>query len=239
MSETILFWVALFAFLIADNLVAIPPGKDFLTVNRLGQPYYKSRQRNLFAAKELILLNPFNLFDRGVMAERLTAQEYRASYKNELRSIAFTAKKLNVLIYLGYAYLTYLLLNCYLSLVFGFEAVVVHLIVGHLAVWVVASLLVWRNSRLQFMPKAHTLSTLIECLFVPAYLVNLNKKLLRLKHTPLCSLRLYVRQLSRSLDNEKELIQYQLDQQIQTALETEIHPSQQATLKELQKCLEN
>jgi hypothetical protein len=239
MNETILFWVVFFAFLIADNVVAIPQGKDFLTINRLGQPHYKSRQRNQFAAKELILLNPFNLFDRGVMAEKLTAQEYRASYKNELRSISLTAKKLNVLIYLGYAYLSYLFLNCYLSLVYGFEAVVAHLVVGHLSVWVIASLLIWRYSKLQFMPNVNTLPTLIECLFVPAYLVNLNKNLLRLKHTPLCSLRLYARQLSRSPENEKELIQYQLDQQIQIALETETHPSRQAALKEFLKCLKN
>lgn len=237
MKETLLFWVTLLAFLVFDNLIALSKGKDFLSISRQGRPYYKSRQRNSFVGRDVVFLNPINLFDRVISTERVTLSEEPQRYKLELRSIESLAIDLNCFAYLGYLYLIYLLANCYLSFLFGFEAIVIHLLVGHAVFWLSALVFVFMFLRVQDLPKGKVISVLIEAFFVPAYLVNLNKKLLRLRESDICSLRLHVRAVKRLADEDAELIRYELSNQTNDALEEESDPTKRALLKGFLKCL--
>ena len=92
MKEVLFFWLILSAFLVFDNLVVIARGSDSLSISRHGKSYYKSRQRNTFAGRDILFLNPLNLFDRVIFVERVTLKEDPYLYKKELRSIDFLAK---------------------------------------------------------------------------------------------------------------------------------------------------
>lgn len=237
MNETLLFWVILLGFLVFDNLVVIAKGKDFLSISRHGRPYYKHRQRNSFTGRDVVFLNPINLFDRVISVERVTLNEEKHRYKRELRSIEFLARGLNSLAFLGYLYLLFLVVNCYLSFVFGFEAVVVNLLVGHAFIWMLAAFFVLLHIRAQELPKGKVISLLVEALFVPAYLVNLNKKILLLKDSKICAIRLHIRALKRVAKDDAELIRYELTNQTNAALDEESDPSKIALLQGFAKCL--
>jgi hypothetical protein len=227
MKETLLFWVTLLAFLVFDNLIVVAKGKDCLSISRRGRPYYRSRQRNSFAGRDVVFLNPINLFDRIISTERVTLGEDAHRYKRDLNSFA----------YLGYLYLLYLVANCYLSFVFGFEAVVINLLVGHALIWICAVVFVLLLFRGQELPKGKAISVLVEAFFVPAYLVNLNKKLLRLRDSNICAIRLHIRALKRVAEDDAELIRYELLNQTNAALDEESDPSKSALLQGFAKCL--
>jgi hypothetical protein len=239
MKETLLFWLTLSAFLVFDNLLAVARSNDCLSINRLGKPYYKSRQRNTFAGRDVVFLNPFNLFDRVIITARVTPKEDARQYKKELRAIESLARDINPFVYLGYIYFAYLGFNCYLSFLFGFEFIVMNLIVGHLSVWCCSVLLVLLLFRSQDLPKVEVASVLFESLFVPAYLVNLNKKILRSRHSKICALRLYIRGLKRAPDDVVELVRYELLNQTTTALDAEIDTEKSDVLQGFSKCLKD
>lgn len=239
MKETLLFWVTLSTFLVFDNLLAVARGKDCLSINRRGKPYYKSRQRNTFAGREVIFLNPVNLFDRVIIAQQVTPKEGVPQYRKELRSIESLAKDLNHFAYLGYFYFAYLGFNCYLSFLFGFEAVVLNLLVGHLSVWVCSAIFILLLFRSQDLPRGGVISALVEALFVPAYLINLNKKILRLRQSEISALRLHIRSLKRAPDLDVELLRYELLNQINMALNDEVDDSNSDVLKGFIKCLKD
>lgn len=237
MKEVLFFWLILSAFLVFDNLVVIARGSDSLSISRHGKSYYKSRQRNTFAGRDILFLNPLNLFDRVIFVERVTLKEDPYLYKKELRSIEFLAKELNPFAYLGFVYFLYLGVNCYISFLFGFETVVLNLLVGHLSVWLCSVVLVLLLFRHQALPKGGVISVLFEAFFVPAYLVNLNKKILRLKHSQICALRLHIRKLKRAPMDDVELIRYELLNQTTAALNDEDDPSKTDLLQGFMKCL--
>jgi hypothetical protein len=237
MNETLLFWVILLGFLVFDNLVVVAKGKDFLSISRYGRPYYKYRQRNSFAGRDVVFLNPINLFDRVISTERVTLHEETHRYKRELRSIESLTRGLNSFAYLGYLYLLFLTSNCYLSFLFGFESVVVILLVGHALIWMLAVSFVLLLLKAQELPKGKVISLLVEALFVPAYLVNLNKKILQLKESRICAIRLHIRALKRVAVEDAELIRYELINQTNAALDEESDPSKIALLQGFAKCL--
>lgn len=239
MKETLLFWMMLSAFLVFDNLFVVGRGKDCLSISRKGKPFYKSRQRNTFVGRDVLFLNPLNLFDRVIIVETVTIKEDPYQYKNELRSIESLAIDLNSFAYLGYLYFIYLAVNCYLSFLFGFEAVVLNLIFGHLSMWICSVVLILLVFRYQKLPKEGVVSTLLEALFVPAYLVNLNKKLLRLKHSEISALRLHLRSLKRASLSDADLIRHELMNQTNMALDDEADPSKNEILQRFVKCLKS
>lgn len=237
MKETLLFWVTLAGFLVFDNMLVVARGKDCLSISARGKPYYKSRQRNTFARRNVVFLNPINLFDRVIITELATPKENVNRYKKELRSIETLALDLNPFAYLGYIYFAYLGFNCYLSFLFGFEAVVLNLLVGHLSVWTCSLLLVLMLYRTQDLPKSGVISALFESLFVPAYLVNLNKKILRLRQSEICALRLHIRRLKRTSDADVELVRYELLIQTISALDDEVDDFKSDALQGFARCL--
>jgi hypothetical protein len=239
MSETLLFWAMLFAFLIADNIVSLAHSEDFLSITRKGHPLYQSRQRNVFSKKTLIVLNPVNLFDRGVIAQLINDEDDRHTYRSELKSIRRVSARLNLLAYWGYIYLAFLSACAYFSFAYSFEAVVIFLLLGHFFHWCCAAALVWFCRKDLGLAASGVAVCLMEALFVPAYLVNLNKKLLRLKHTPICSLRLHIRKLKFASSPSKELMQYELGKLLHQELENSSAPDRRLLLKGFLKCLTN
>jgi hypothetical protein len=89
----------------------------------------------------------------------------------------------------------------------------------------------------QELPKGKVISLLVEALFVPAYLVNLNKKILQLKESRICAIRLHIRALKRVAVEDAELIRYELINQTNAALDEESDPSKIALLQGFAKCL--
>lgn len=237
MDETLLFWVILFAFLLFDNIQIVAKGKDFLSINRKGKPYYKSRKRNAFNGRDVVFLNPFNLLDAIISVERVTLIEVPNHYKKELRSIQSLTRDLNPFVYLGYLYFLYLGLNCYLSILFGFESVVFSLLLGHISFWFFALVFVFLLLGHHNLPKGKVFSILFEALFVPAYLINLNKKFLGLKNSNICALRFHVRSIKRVDPDSVDLVRYELISQINDALDAEIDFSKTEILQGFIKCL--
>jgi hypothetical protein len=236
-NETLLFWGVLFAFLLFDNLISIGRDVDCLNVSRKGKLSYKLRNRQIFGGKEIILLNPLNLFDRIIFSSKVTASENVAEYKRELRGIERTAKKINFFVYLGYFYLLILIVNCYASLALSFEAIAIELIVCHVVTWVVAVMSVFFLVRDDSLPVRMITIILIEALFVPAYLVNLNKKILVLRKSSICPVRLCVRRFKTVPEYERELVRYELSRFIQGSMDEEVSPEKIEALKKIEKCL--
>lgn len=69
------------------------------------------------------------------------------------------------------------------------------------------------------------------------YLINLNKKILRLKQTEISALRLHIRSLKRVSDVDVELVRYELLNQTNMALDDEVDDSKSDVLKGFVKCL--
>ena len=134
-------------------------------------------------------------------------------------------------------YFIYLAVNCYLSFLFGFEAVVLNLIFGHLAVWICSVVFVLLLFRYQKLPKGGVVSALFEALFVPAYLVDLNKKILRLRYSEISALRLHLRSLKRASFSDTDLIRHELLNQTNAALDDEADPAKNQVIREFMKCL--
>ena len=105
--------------------------------------------------------------------------------------------------------------------------------------WICSVVLILLVFRYQKLPKEGVVSTLLEALFVPAYLVNLNKKLLRLKHSEISALRLHLRSLKRASLSDADLIRHELMNQTNMALDDEADPSKNEILQRFVKCLKS
>jgi hypothetical protein len=237
MNETLLFWIILSGFLLLDNFVVLSHGKDVLSISRKGKAIFVFRQRGTYFGKDVIFLNPINLFDRVIICPELTLYDDKVLYKRELRWLESTVKKLNGFVYLGYIYFLYLLVNCYLSFQFGFQAVAINLILGHVAIWLCSIALAIWVFRYEKIPLPVLFATFAEVLFVPAYLLNVNKKLLRIKELKFSSLRFKVRNIKRMSVDEADLARYHLLSQTTSALEVENDQGKTELLKGFLKCL--
>jgi len=239
MNETLLFWIILSGFLLLDNFVILSGGKDFLSVTRKGKASVEFRQRGAYFGKDVIFLNPINLFDRVIICPELTLFEDRILYKKEIRWLESITKKLNGFVYLGYVYVLFLMANCYLSFRFGFQAVAMNLLVGHLIMWLCSIALATWIFKNGIVPKSVLITTFAEVLFVPAYLLNINKRLLRVKEFKFSALRKKIRNIKKTSECELELARYHLVNQVTSALEVENDQSKAELLKGFLKCLKN
>ena len=131
MNETLLFWIVLFGFLVFDNFILVQHGKDFVTINKNGRLIYKSRTRTLLMGRDVLVLNPFNLFDRVVCTNKLKLIERSDVYKAEVTSLRNFTRSLKIFVHVGWAYIGCLIVCCYLSFSINFEFVVLNLIRNH------------------------------------------------------------------------------------------------------------
>jgi hypothetical protein len=96
---------------------------------------------------------------------------------------------------------------------------------------------------LYFWNKNKTISTtklatqILENLFVPAYIVNLNRKLIQHLSLDISSIRFYVRNLKREDSHAVDKIRYELSQLIDSQIEVEEEPVKLKLLEEFKRCL--
>lgn len=172
---------------------------------------FRPGSRIEFAGQELIWANPLNLFDRLITSGCPTANLDPVKYRLYYRKSRQVAKALRPLVFLGYGYLAFLLLGMVLSFQFGFAAVVVPLLLVHVLTWCTAAFVLLGMST-GMRPESWRFAGLVlECLLVPAYLVNLNKILLRQQTVDMGALLVGLRKYKKCRDpSEAELMAYQL-----------------------------
>ena len=176
-SDVALFWALLVAFLVADNLALAPAGGDFLKFGFAGRLRYEPKVRLKVRGRDLVVLNPVNPFDRLVFTRHAAGYLGGAQLRDSSRIVRNPLRGLNRLAMVGSAYLVSLVLLAAASTETGFAVVLAALAAVHLAAWFVsvAIAVAWRErfglSRYQLFVLA------TEALFVPAYTVNLSKRI--------------------------------------------------------------
>ena len=240
-SEIVLFWAVAAGFLIADNLRLIPAGGDYLRFGRSGALRYEPGARLEARGRDLIFLNPLNLFHRAALTSsvlgRLEPKQLRAARQRVRRAVP----TLNLLSWLGSLYLVLAVAVASQSMRFSFALVLAAFLGVHLVFWVLcAGVLVWRRQTLGLSGKQAS-GVVAEAFFVPAYTINLGKRLW-FKHTldlPAMTLGLWQGKSLRD-EHAKELFVHQLGQRLdllETALPEGDVPTLRPLITEARACL--
>lgn len=215
-AEIILFWGVAAAFLLADNLVLLPAGGDWLRLKASGRLDYDPSLRLEARGRELVVLNPLDLFQRAVVTDRSLGPVDRRAFRVERQRVRRARATMNLLSGLGSAYLACAVALAGLSFVRPFSEVLLTLLAVHLGFWVVmGGLLLWRRQRLGLALDA-SLVLLAEALFVPAYTVNLGKRLWARQVSGLPAMTLGIRQARRTRSEAaRELLVHRLRQRLE------------------------
>ncbi len=127
--------------------------------------------------RDLILLNPLNPFDRLAVTRTVGGHVPFARLRRAYRSVSQGMSALNTLSWIGCMYLVALLLLIGLSRLAHFSVVLAWLAVAHVLIWLICLVvLVTRRRQLELTPY-EVFVLLAEAAFVPAYAVNLSKRL--------------------------------------------------------------
>ena len=237
MNETLLFWLVLFGFLIFDNFIVIKQGKDAISISKSGRLFYKNRTRTGFLGKEVVVLNPFNLLDRVVGAQALTLTEHKQDYKQQLKTFRQYVKSLKIFVVIGWTYLLCLVVGCYFSFAVNFNFVVVPMLVCHFIAWTSSSVAIVLWNKNKTITKIAATTQIIENLLVPAYIVNLNKKLISHTSLELSSMRFYMRNLKRTKEDELDKVKYEILNLVNSELDSEVDAEKIQILEDYKKCL--
>lgn len=215
-QQILLFWAVVAGLLAFDNLVLVPRGGDYLKVGRRARFVYDPSPRFKAFARDLVLLNPLNPFDRLVTTTRAVGKvtpRQLATARNRLR---ISLSSVNTLSTLGSAYLLVLLVLAALTFKVYFGVVLIALAIVHIAFWTAGVvLMVVRRVQLD-ITGTQLVGLAFEALLVPGYVVNLGKRvwfkqsldvaavtvgLRAVRHIPDESTRdLYLHQMARRLD---------------------------------------
>lgn len=174
-----LFWAVLWGFVLADNVVLLPRGRDALRWGRSGRLRYADGARVEVLGRDLLCLNPLDPFDRIAITTReggvLRAADYRAASKR-VRAGHRTANRLS---WLGALYLALLLALTVASWRLAFVQVLIALAVVHVTAWaVVCVIVVPQRARLSLgLGNETTFKLLAEAVFVPAYTLGIAKRI--------------------------------------------------------------
>ncbi len=181
-TDVLAFWAVLAAFLVVDNIVLVPPGGDALRCGWRGRLLYDAGTRLQLRGRDAFWLNPLNPFDRllptTAAAGRLAAPQWQATR----RTVRGALPWLNRLSALGSAYLVLLIGLLAVSPWQHFGVVLALLGLLHLTAWTVAVVLLQRGRHALPLSTERRLTLAAEALFVPAYTINLAKRVLR--HAP-------------------------------------------------------
>ena len=214
-TEIVLFWVVAAGFLFADNLVLLPAGRDYLRFGMRGRFAYSAATRLEARGRELVMLNPLNLFDRAAVTTRglgpVTVFRLRAAR----RQVAQCLPTLNTFAWLGYAYLLCAVGLASLSFAMHFGSVLATFLVTHLIFAVVSTIVLARRRKILRLSGYQTLVFAIEAMLVPAYTINLGKRLWSKQMLDLPAMSLGIRQAKRTRDEvERELAMHQLRERL-------------------------
>lgn len=162
-----------------------------------------------------MFLNPLNLFDRAAITSSCIGQINAAQFRQARRKVRSALHRLNAFAWVGYAYLFAVIVLAAASFRVGFELVLFALIACHAVFWILTTsmLLAWRHDIA--LSGYQTFVYAAEALFVPAYNINMSKRLW-FRHTlDLPALALGLRQLKSVKDeSSRELYVYKLGKRL-------------------------
>lgn len=244
-SEVALFWLLLAGFLVADNLVLVPAGGDYLKFGRAGRLHYLPGQRLQARGRDLVLLNPLNPFDRIALTQRVAGPATAPKWRAARQQLHAGLPGANALAWLGVAYLLALMALLLLSFQLHFGVVLAALGLWHLLAWGCGLSLLLRHRRALRLAGGQVFTLAAEALFVPAYTLNLGKRVWFKHRLDLPALSLGLWQLKRMPETSaKALYAHQLNERLDDwALDLDIdqlqaQPAwQRPWLKEARACL--
>lgn len=213
--EIALFWAVVAGFLIADNFLLIPKGGDFLRVGRSGAFKYESCARLEARGRDFIFLNPLNLFDRAAITSSCIGQINAPQFRRARRKVRSALPRLNVFAWVGYVYLVVVVILAATSFLVGFELVLYAFIACHAVFWFLTTsmLLAWRHNLT--LSDYQVFVYAAEALFVPAYNINMGKRLWYKHMFDLPALALGLRQLKSIKDEaSRELYIYEMGKRL-------------------------
>jgi hypothetical protein len=176
-SGVALFWVVLWGFVFIDNLVLLPHGHDALRWGRSERLRYADGARVELLGRQLLFLNPLDPFDRIVITTCEGGVLRAAGYRVASRRLRAGHRTANRLSWLGAAYLALVLALTLASWWLPFVQVLIALAVVHFSAWAVAcAIVVPQRTRLGSTGEA-TLKLLAEAVFVPAYTLDIAKRM--------------------------------------------------------------
>jgi hypothetical protein len=206
-SETAIFWLVVAAFLFFDNLIIVPNGCDLLRLGRDGVLRYEASSRLTAGGREVVLLNPLNLFDRALVTTTCFGNVDRLKWRDVRAPITAALPILNIFCAIGYLYLVLVVFLPIVSFWSGFTLALIGFVTLHLVTWLVAAaVFIFGRHQLQ-LRASEALGSAAEALFVPGYLINLGKRLLYKKRVDVSSLGIGLRDLKRfkDCDDREEL----------------------------------
>lgn len=178
-NDIALFWAVVAGFLVADNFLLIPRGGDFVRFSRSGAFKYDPLSRLQAMGRDLVFLNPLNLFDRAAFTSSCIGQINPSQFRKARHKIRSALPCLDVFAWVGYAYLSVVMALAVAStrVGVGFELVLFAFIACHAAFWLLttAMLVAWRHSLA--LSDYQTFVYAAEAFFVPAYNINMSKRL--------------------------------------------------------------
>lgn len=211
--EVALFWALAAGFLLFDNFLLLPAGGDYLSFGHSGKPRYSPASRaEVRGGRELIFLNPLNLFDRAALTSKslgpVNPQDYRAFQQEILRALPC----LNGMACWGYSYLCVAILLAVATFNFGFEPLVGILIGAHLFFWATSSMLLLLWKKPLGLSPSQVAAFSAESLFVPAYCINLGKRVWHRRSRDIPALMIGLLSFRRVHDESlRELMAHQYD----------------------------
>ncbi|MDF3822803.1 hypothetical protein P3G55_23095 [Leptospira sp. 96542] len=239
--EVALFWAIAAGFLIFDNFLLIPVGGDYLSFRRNGKLHYSPASRaEVRGGRELIFLNPLNLFDRAALTNKILGPVNLGDYRFFRQEILQALPYLNGLACWGYSYLCVAILLAIATFNFGFERLLETLIGAHLFFWAMSSmlLLLWKKP-LGLSPSQAT-AFAAESFFVPAYCINLGKRVWHRRSRDIPALMIGLHSFHRIHDESlRELLTHEYDLRL-THLSQDLPESELTTnrlIHEARACL--
>lgn len=215
MGDVVLFWLVLCAFLVADNFVLLPEDADYLRFDRQGLFTYEPKARLEIKGRDLVILNPLNLFDRIMVTSHSYEDLIPAQYRAARKALRSEIHRLNVFSMLGTVYLAIVVLLAVACARIAFEWVFLALILTHVLFCILSATLLFRWRNCLGLSRYQTLVLTAEALFVPAYCINLAKRLRYKRVTSLAALPFGLRQAGRMKDLAKrEVYVYYLKERI-------------------------
>lgn len=209
--EIALFWAVAAGFLVADNLMLLPAGRDYLRFGMRGRLVYSAATRIEAGGRELVMLNPLNLFHRAAVTTQGLGPLTVAGFRLARRQVAKCLPTLNTFAWLGYAYLVCAVGLASMSFAVQFASVLASFLATHLLFAVVSTILLVRRRKTLQLSSYQTLVFAVEALLVPAYTINMSKRLWTKQVLDLPAMSLGIRQARRTSDEfEREFALHQL-----------------------------
>jgi hypothetical protein len=238
-AEVSLFWAVAAGFLVFDNFLLIPAGGDYLSLGRVAQWRYSPSSRSEANGRELIFLNPFNLFQRVVLTTRSIGRLNPRDYRLFRQEVARALPRLNSLAWWGYCYLFAAVLLAVATFNFSFASLVWVLIGTHLFFWLTSAVLLLLSRSALGLELAQTVALIAESFFVPAYCINLSKRVWYRRAHDIPALTIGLRGFRRIHDEHlRELMTHEYD--VRLVRLSQEFPEDEATLlliKEARACL--